>query len=191
MKVSQKRLLAKFVLWMTIVCTLMSVLLAFLWTQAVDAVNPGPIPPRFRADFIYEEITGGVLTGALIGMAMALYARVDRWMIRRLARFRLALLIVAMIASLVYLGGIFHIAHSSAFRHSLFDFIVMVAGYPEIAAMPTTILLIFGTLAKYATIGFMSLYLAGKYWRETTQLSLKRKAESPIDDRGLAENRSF
>ena len=63
MKVSRKRLLVKIVLWMTIVCTLMSVLLAFLWTQAVDAVNPGPIPPRFRADFIYEEITSGVLTG--------------------------------------------------------------------------------------------------------------------------------
>ena len=59
------------------------------------------------------------------------------------------------------------------------------------ATMPTPILLIFGTLAKYATIGFMSLYLAGNYWREATQLSLKRKAESPIDDRGLAENRSF
>ena len=175
---SRKRFLFKSVLWMTIVCTLLSVVLAFLWTQAVDTVNPGPIPPRFRADFLYEEITSGVLTGALIGFAMALYAAVDRWTNHRLAYFRFALFIVAALASLVYLGGIFHIAHSSAFRHSLFDFIVMVAENPEIAAMPTTNVLIFGTLAKYVTIGFMSLYLAGNYWREDHSTVAEAKSQA-------------
>lgn len=185
MKLSRKRFLFKIILWMTIVCTLLSVVLAFLWTQAVDAVNPGPIPPRFRADFLYEEITSGVLTGILIGLAMALYARVDRWTIHRLAYFRFALFIVAALASLVYLGGNFHIAGSGAYRNSLFDFIAMVAEIPEIANDPTTIVLIFGTLAKYATIGFMSLYLAGNYWREANQLSLKRIAKPPADAHAL------
>ena len=180
---SRKRFLAKIVLWMTLVCTLLSVLLTVLWVLRVEAANPVPQPPRFRTEFIYEQITSGVLTGALIGLAMALYASVDRWTIHRLAHFRLALFIVAAIVSLVYVGGYFHIAHVTIYGFSLLDLMLMVAEDPEMATEPTTLLLIFGTVAKYVTIGFMSLYLAGNYWREASQLSLKPKAEPPIDDR--------
>lgn len=169
--------LAKIVLWMIIVYTVMSVLLAFLWVYVVESEKPESTPPVFIRQFLEKEISHGALSGVLTGLAMALYAGVDRWTIRKLAHFRLALLIVAGIVSVLYVGGSFHIAHLKLYRISLFELIAMTVNNPVMITEATTAVLLFGAIAKYAAIGFMSLYVAGNYWREVAEQYLKSSGQ--------------
>ncbi|MCY3780680.1 MAG: hypothetical protein OXG78_10260 [Chloroflexi bacterium] len=165
--------LAKMVLLMIIVCTILSVLLSLLMVLVIESEKTEPTPTIFIEQFLEREISHGVLTGVLTGLAMALYAGVDRWTIRKLTHFRLALFIVAAIVSFLYVGGSFHITHLAPDGSSLFELIVMTVKYPVLITQPYTILVLFGTIAKYATIGLMVLYLAGRYWREAAEHSLK------------------
>ena len=178
--------LAKIVLWMIAVYTICTVVLSLLWVYIVEAEKPEPTPPVFITQFLDREITFGILSGVLTGLAMALYAAVDRWTIRKLAHFRLALLIVAAIVSVLYVGGSFHIAYVQLFGVSLIEAIAIVAKQPVEIAEPTTAVMILGTTAKYVAVAFTSLYLAGNYWREAPQRSLKPKAEPPTDDRAAS-----
>ncbi len=175
--------LAKIVLWMTVVSTILSVLLGLLWVYVVESEKPKPTHTVLILRFLDKEGTHGLLSGALTGLAMALYAGVDRWTIRKLAHFRLALLIVAAIGSVLYVGGSFHITYLRGYGMSLFGLIARVANNPATITEPMTALTLFGTIAKYVTIGFTSLYVAGNYWREALQQFLKQKAEPPIDVR--------
>ncbi len=176
--------LAKIVLWMIIVCTILSVLLSLLMILVIESGKSEPTPSIFIQQFLEREINHGALSGVLTGLAMALYAGVDRWTIRKLARFRLALLIVAAIVSVLYVGGSFHIAHLKPYGISLFALIVMAANNPVMITEPMTLLLLFGAIAKYAAIGFTSLYVAGNYWREVAEQSPKsseREAEQSVN----------
>ncbi len=176
--------LAKMVLLMIIVCTILSVLLTLLMVLVIESEKTEPTPTIFIEQFLEREISHGVLTGVLTGLAMALYAGVDRWTIRKLAHFRLALLIVAAIVSFLYVGGSFHINSVAPYGISLFALIRMVASYPVMLTEPMDLLVLFGTIAKYAAIGLMVLYLAGRYWREAAEQSLKstgQQAEESIN----------
>ena len=177
--------LGKVVLWMVMVYTVASVLLSLLYVYVNEADKPEPTPTVFITQFLEKEIGHGVLSGVLTGLAMALYAGVDRWTIQKLARFRLALFAVAAVVSVLYVGGSFHIAHLKLYGVSLFELIAMAVKHPVIIAEPTTAMLIWGTIAKYLAIGFMSVYVAGKYWREASppsQASLE-SADEPLKHR--------
>ena len=178
--------LAKIVLWMIAVYTICSALLSLLWVYVVESEKPEPTHTVMIMRFLEKEINHGALSGILTGLAMALYAAVDRWTIRKLARFRLALLIVAAIASVLYIGGSFHIAKLQLFGVSLFEAIAIMANHPMRITEPTTAVMIFGTIAKYVAVGVTTLYVAGNYWREASQLSQKPKAKFPTDDRAAS-----
>ena len=107
--------LAKIVMWMIVVYTACSVLLSLLWVYVVESEKPEPTQTPLIMRYLDKEINHGVLSGVLTGLAMALYAAVDRWTIRRLAYFRAALLAVAAIVALLYVGGSFHIAYVQLF----------------------------------------------------------------------------
>ena len=165
--------LAKIVLWMIAVYTISSVLLSLLWVYVVEAEKTEPTHIVYISQLLEREISHGLLAGVFTGLAMALYAAVDRWTIRRLARFRVALLAVAAIVSLLYIGGSFHIAYVQLFGASLIEAIAIVAKHPTEIAEPTTAVMIFGTIAKYVAVGFTTLYVAGNYWREVTVQKVK------------------
>ena len=165
--------LAKIVLWMIAVYTICTVLLSLLWVYVVESEKPEPTRTVMILRFLEKEINHGALSGILTGLAMALYAAVDRWTIQKLTRFRVALLAVAAIVSLLYIGGSFHIAYVQLFGASLFKAIAIVAKHPTEIAEPTTAVMIFGTIAKYVAVGFTTLYVAGNYWREVTEQKVK------------------
>ena len=121
--------------------------------------------------FLDTEGTHGRLSGALTGLAMALYAGVDRWTIRKLAHFRFALFIVAAIVSVLYVGGSFHITYLRGYGMSLFGLIARVANNPAMMTEPIPALTLAGAIAKYVIIGFMSLYVASNYLREAAEQS--------------------
>ena len=160
--------LAKIVLGMIIVCTVFSVLLSLLMVLIIESEKTEPTPTIFIEQFLEREINHGVQTGVLTGLAMALYAIVDRWTIRRLAHFRIGLLIAAAIVSFLYVGGSFHITHLAPDGSSLFKLIVMTIKHPVLITKPLTILVLFGTIAKYLAIGLTVLYVASGYWREAS-----------------------
>ena len=181
--------LAKIVLWMTIVCTAFSVLLSLLMILVVESEKSEPTPSIFIQQFLEREIYHGVQTGVLTGLAMALYASVDRWTIRRLVHFRIGLLIAAAIVSFLYVGGSFHFTHLAPDGSSLFKLIVMTIKHPVLITQPYNILVLFGTIAKYAAIGLTILYVAGRYWREASaHLQMSVGDASALNSSPLADD---
>jgi len=160
--------LAKIFLAMIIVCVAFGVLLSLLKVYIIESEKTEPTPTIFIEQFLEREISHGVQTGVLTGVALAFYAGVDRWTIRKLAHFRIGLLIVAAMVSFLNVGGSFHITHLAPDGSSLFKLIVMTIKHPVLITQPYTILMLFGTIAKYAAIGLTVLYVAGGYWREAS-----------------------
>ena len=163
--------LTKIVLRMLVFGAVLGLVQALLRIIAFEGSIPEP-----RSYFLPQIIKGGVfegaVLGALIGLAMALYAGIFHRTIQKPHVFKFGLLIVATIVSFVVVQQPFHIVTwielgipLDTWLRQYFDSVLT--------------LLFFATIAKHLAIGLMSLYAASRYLSEASTQFMKSTGEEP------------
>ncbi len=166
--------LAKILLRMAAFGAVLGAALGLLTILAFESTLPAP-KSYFQPRIILGGVMNGLILSGLVGVAMALYAAVAHRTIRKPARFRFAMLIVAMIVSLAVVQPPFDIVYLRAFGLSLADWVFWVL----LEAKFGIIAVLVGTIAKHVGLGLMSLFVAGKYLREASALYMKSTGQTP------------
>ena len=163
--------LTKIVLRMLVFGTVLGLVQSLLRIFAFEGSIPEP-----RSYFIPQIIKGGVyegaILGALIGLAMALYAGIVHRSIQNPHLFKFALLIVATIVSFVVVQQPFHIVTwiqlgiplDTWFRH-----------FSDSVLTPMFV----ATIANHVAIGLMCLYAASRYLSEASTQFMKSTGQEP------------
>ena len=162
--------LTKIVLRMLVFGAVLGLVQALLTIFAFEGSIPEP-----RSYFIPQIIKGGVfegaILGALIGLAMALYAGIVHRTIQKPHLFKFALLIVATMVSFVVVQQPFHIVTWIELGIPLDTWFRQ---FSDSVLTP----LFFATIAKHAAIGMMSLYTAGRYLSEASAQYMKSTGQT-------------
>ena len=164
--------LAKVLLRMAAFGAVLGAALGLLTIIAFESRLPEP-KSYFQPRIILGGVMDGLILGGLVGIAMALYAAVAHRTIHKPARFRFAMLIVAMIVSLAVVQQPFHIVFFAELgTASWLDWVLRYAD-------PGMIAVFVGTIAKHVGIGMLSLLVAGKYLREASARYMKSTGQTP------------
>lgn len=165
--------LAKVLLRMTAFGAILGATLGVLTIFAFEARLPAPksyVQPRI----ILGGLTDGLILGGMVGVVMALYAAVAHRTIHKPARFRFAMLIVALIVSLAVVQPPFDTVYLREFGLSPADWFSLALGEES----TVLIALYFGTIAKHVAIGLMSLFVASHYLREASAQYMKSTGQA-------------
>ncbi len=158
--------LTKIVLRMLVFGAVLGLLLGLLTKFAFDSTIPAP-----RSFYLPQIIKGGVfdgvILGALIGIALALYAGVLHRTSHKPHLFKFAFVIIATIGSLAIVQQPFHIGTLAEIG---FDW-----SWALLDSVLRTIIIV--TVLKHVAFGLASLFVASRYLHEVSAHLMRSKAQ--------------